>query len=84
MVLNGSFSSVASLSWPFSGIEVCVFERGLPLSLRAVTAMTLTNLAVQDESALAIAEAGGVNALIQCMGILAWLRSIHRAWVHML
>merc|ERR1711896_44755 len=40
----------------------------LPLSLRAVAAMTLTNLAVQESSALAIANAGGVHLLIQCMG----------------
>merc|ERR1719272_1778214 len=30
--------------------------------------MTLTNLGVQEESALAISDSGGVNALIQCMG----------------
>merc|ERR1719161_281503 len=36
--------------------------------LGAVAAMTLTNLAVQESSALAIANAGGVHLLIQCMG----------------
>merc|ERR1719324_1226488 len=30
--------------------------------------MTLTNLGVQEQSAIAIRDAGGVNALIQCMG----------------
>merc|ERR1719183_40550 len=31
--------------------------------------MTLTNLGAEEASALAIADAGGVNAIIQCMGM---------------
>merc|ERR1719326_436273 len=47
---------------------VPLLNASLPLALRAVTAMTLTNLGAQEESALQIADVGGVNALIQCMG----------------
>jgi hypothetical protein len=47
---------------------VPLLNQALPLTLRAVTAMTLTNLGVQQECAIAIAEQGGVSALVQCMG----------------
>jgi len=47
---------------------VPLLNASLPLTLRAVTAMTITNLAVQEESALDIASQGGVSALVQCMG----------------
>merc|ERR1712100_790350 len=47
---------------------VPLLDANLPVTLRAVTSMTLTNLGVQEESAKAIADAGGVSALIQCLG----------------